>query len=208
MTTEVPKPRHDPIRLGVLVSGGGTTLVNLSEKIAAGELRAELAVAICSNRSAYDKLSARGLGLPVHLVSRKDHADTAGFSEAIFKILREADVDLACLAGFLSLLSIPDDFNYRVLNIHPALLPAFGGKGMFGHHVHEAVVASGCKTSGCTVHFADQTYDTGQVLVQRSCPVLPDDTPDTLAARVFQQECLAYPEAIRLIAQGLVELEG
>ncbi len=208
MPNDVPKPRHKPIRLAVLVSGGGTTLVNLAEKIAAGDLHAELAVCICSNQAAYDKLTAKRLDLPVHVVSRKDHADTASFSAAVFKIIHNADVDLVCLAGFLCLLSIPDTFNRRVLNIHPALLPAFGGKGMFGHHVHEAVIANGCKVSGCTVHFADQTYDTGPILVQRTCPVLEDDTPDTLAARVFAEECLAYPEAIRLIAAGGLTIEG
>lgn len=208
MPIEVPEPRHDPIRLGVLASGGGTTLVNLAEKIGAGELNAELAVAVCSNPSAYDKLNAKRLDLPVHLVSRKDHNDTASFSDTIFRIVRDADVDLVCLAGFLCLLSIPDDYNHRVLNIHPALLPAFGGKGMFGHHVHEAVIAHGCRVSGCTVHFADQTYDTGPILVQRACPVFSDDTPDSLAARVFEQECEAYPEAIRLIASGGLAIDG
>lgn len=208
MPIPVPSPQHKPIRLAVLLSGGGTTLANLTDKIGAGELEAEVAVAICSNQTAYDKITARDLGIPTHMVARKDHADTAAFSQAVFGIIREADVDLVCLAGFLCLLSIPDDFAYRVLNIHPALLPAFGGKGMYGHHVHEAVIQTGCKVSGCTVHFADQTYDTGPILVQRTCPVQPDDTPDTLAARVFEQECLAYPEAIRLLATGAMAVDG
>jgi phosphoribosylglycinamide formyltransferase 1 len=208
MPTLVPSPRHKPIRLAVLLSGGGTTLANLTGKIGAGELEAEVAVALCSNPGAYEKLSARNLGVPTHLVARKDHADTAAFSQTVFGIIRDADVDLICLAGFLCLLSIPDDFACRVLNIHPALLPAFGGKGMYGHHVHEAVLEAGCKVSGCTVHFADATYDTGPILVQRACPVRPDDTPDTLASRVFEQECLAYPEAIRMIAKGRVVIEG
>jgi len=203
MTFDVPKPRHQPIRLAVLISGGGTTLSNLAQKIACGELDAELALALCSNSASHDKLQALALGLPTHLVSRKDHESTAGFSSAVFAHLRDADVDLVCLAGFLSLLHIPDDFANRVLNIHPALLPAFGGKGMFGRHVHEAVIKAGCQTSGCTVHFADQTYDTGRILVQRTCPVLPNDTPDTLAARVFEQECLAYPRAIQRYASGI-----
>ncbi|MEZ6191315.1 MAG: phosphoribosylglycinamide formyltransferase [Phycisphaerales bacterium] len=206
MPTDVPKPRHHPARLAVLVSGGGTTVANLAEKIASGDLEAELTVAICSNPASHEKLNARNLGIPVHLIARKDHTDTAAFSQAVFKIIRDADVDLVCLAGFLCLLQIPDDFAYRVLNIHPALLPAFGGKGMYGHHVHEAVLKHGCKVSGCTVHFADQTYDTGPILVQRACAVLPGDTPDTLAARVFAQECLAYPEAIRLLIAGEVTI--
>ena len=208
MMIDVPKPRHEPTRLAVLVSGGGTTLANLAQQIGSGELDAELAVAVCSNQSAFDKLSAQGLGLPVHLVSRKDHADTAAFSQAVFNLINDADVDLVCLAGFLCLLSIPDEFTFRVLNIHPALLPAFGGKGMFGRHVHEAVLAAGCKVSGCTVHFADQTYDTGPILVQRCCPVLDDDTPDSLAARVFEQECLAYPEAIARVCTGRLRIDG
>lgn len=202
MPTELPRPRHDPIRLAVLLSGGGTTLANLVSQIEAGGLKAEVAVAICSNEKAHEKLLSRDLGVTAHLVRRKAYGDTAGFSEAVFKIIDDADADLVCLAGFLSLLDIPDRYAYRVLNIHPALLPAFGGQGMFGRHVHEAVLRAGCKVSGCTVHFADQTYDTGPILVQRTCPVLPDDTPDSLAARVFEQECQAYPEAIRLITQG------
>ncbi len=208
MPITVPNPRHDPIRLAVLLSGGGTTLANLTGKIAAGELNAEVAVAISSNQKAYDKLTARGLGVTAHLIARKAYDDTAGFSEAVFQIIDDTDVDLVCLAGFLSLLNIPDTYAYRVLNIHPALLPAFGGKGMYGHHVHEAVLQAGCKVSGCTVHFADQTYDTGPILVQRTCPVRPDDTSDTLAARVFEQECLAYPEAISLFAKGPITIDG
>lgn len=204
----VPTPRHQPLRLAVLLSGGGTTLANLAAKIDAGELDAELAVAISSNTAAFERLEARNLPVPAHLLTRKAFSDTAAFSQAVFNVIRDADVDLVCLAGFLCLLSIPDDYAWRVLNIHPALLPAFGGKGMYGHHVHEAVLAAGCKVSGCTVHFADQTYDTGPILVQRTCPVEADDTPDTLAARVFEQECLAYPEAIRLIAQGKVTIDG
>ncbi|MCI0703467.1 MAG: phosphoribosylglycinamide formyltransferase, partial [Planctomycetia bacterium] len=116
--------------------------------------------------------------------------------------------DLVCFAGWLHLLPIAPDFHHKVLNIHPALLPAFGGKGMYGHHVHEAVLNYGAKVSGCTVHFADDTYDTGPILVQRAVPVKEEDTPDTLAARVFAAECEAYPEAIRLIAEGRVTVQG
>jgi phosphoribosylglycinamide formyltransferase 1 len=113
---------------------------------------------------------------------------------------------LALMAGFLSLWEIPQDWRGRVMNIHPALLPKFGGQGMHGEHVHAAVLAAGEKESGCTVHFADNTYDTGPIIVQRRVPVLPGDTPDTLAARVFEQECLAYPEAIRMYARGEARL--
>jgi phosphoribosylglycinamide formyltransferase-1 len=122
--------------------------------------------------------------------------------------VRSFTPDLVCLAGWLHLLPIPDDFRHRVLNIHPSLLPAFGGKGMYGRRVHEAVLAYGAKVSGCTVHFADDTYDTGPVLVQKCVPVLAGDDPDALAARVFAAECEAYPEAVGLVASGRVRVEG
>ena len=112
------------------------------------------------------------------------------------------------LAGFMCLIRIPDGFLGRVMNIHPALIPAFCGKGYYGHHVHEAVLEYGAKVSGCTVHFADNVYDHGPVIVQKTVPVLDGDTPDSLAARVFGKECEAYPEAIRLFGEGRLQIEG
>ena len=112
------------------------------------------------------------------------------------------------MGGFLKRITIPEDFAHRVVNIHPALIPAFCGDGFYGHRVHEAVLEYGAKLSGCTVHFADNQYDHGPVILQRAVPVLDDDTPDTLAARVFAAECAAYPEAIGLIAAGRVAVEG
>jgi folate-dependent phosphoribosylglycinamide formyltransferase PurN len=142
------------------------------------------------------------------VIERRAFGDVAGFSRAIFDTLRAAQVDLVTLAGFLSLIEIPDDFLGRVMNIHPALIPAFCGHGFYGHHVHEAVLARGCKLSGCTVHFADNHYDQGPIILQQAVPVLDADTPDTLAARVFEAECQAYPEAIRLFAAGRLEIHG
>ncbi|HXE55363.1 MAG TPA: formyltransferase family protein, partial [Tepidisphaeraceae bacterium] len=106
------------------------------------------------------------------------------------------------------LLDLPQNYAGRVMNIHPALLPSFGGRGLYGRRVHEAVINHGCKVSGCTVHFVDGTYDTGPIIVQRCCPVREDDTPETLAHRVFEEEKIAYPEAIRLFQQGLLKLDG
>src|SRR5262249_1110183 len=126
------------------------------------------------------------------------------FGRRIFDLVRQSGADLVCMAGFLQLLPIPDDFRGRVMNIHPALLPAFGGKGMCGRRVHEAVLSAGEKGSGCTVHFAGREYDHGPIIVQRTVPVLEGDTPETLAARVFEQECEAYPEAIRMVAEGRI----
>lgn len=197
-----------PIRLAVLLSGGGTTMQNLAERIATGELNATITTVISSTDQADGLGRARRLQLPTTVVTRKDYDNPDQFSERVFSLIRAAQVDLVCLAGFLNLLVIPDDFAQRVVNIHPALLPSFGGKGMYGRRVHEAVLEAGCKVSGCTVHFCDQSYDTGAIIVQRACPVLEDDTAASLAKRVFMQECIAYPEAIRLIAAGRVRVLG
>lgn len=201
-------PKLDrPIRLGVLISGGGTTLVNFLKKIKAGELNAEIAVVIASREGVAGIERAREAGLPCEVIARKTFDSVENFSSAIFDRCRAAQVDLVTLAGFLSLIRIPPDFERRVLNIHPALIPAFCGQGFHGHHVHEAVLARGVKLSGCTVHFADNEYDHGPIIVQRAVPVLEGDTPDTLAARVFEAECDAYPEAIRLFAEGRLSVE-
>jgi len=202
----VPLIKHVPARLAVLISGGGTTLQNLAEKCKSGHLPAQIAVAIASNTMAVEKAKEKNPDINVKLINRKDFNTPSEFSDVVFGVIRDSDIDLVCLAGFLCLLDIPDDFVGRILNIHPALLPAFGGKGMYGHHVHEAVLAHGCKVSGCTVHFADQTYDTGPIILQRSCPVHEDDTPEILAERVFTEECKAYPEAIKLICEGRVRI--
>ncbi|MEX0775249.1 MAG: phosphoribosylglycinamide formyltransferase [Phycisphaeraceae bacterium] len=196
------------LRLAVLLSGGGRTLENIAQAIDRGELDARIVAVISSKADAYGVIRAKNLGLPVHVVVRKDYPSPQMFSEPIWTILREAGADLVCLCGFLSLITIPDEYAQRMLNIHPALLPAFGGKGMYGHHVHEAVLAAGCKVSGCTVHFCDQQYDTGPIIVQRACPVRENDTAETLADRVFDEECRAYVHAIRLIQQGRVVIEG
>jgi formyltetrahydrofolate-dependent phosphoribosylglycinamide formyltransferase len=195
------------LKLAVLISGGGTTMVNLAERCADGRLDATVGLVVASNDKASGIARAKSLGLPCEVIRRRGYSDAAGYSEQVFARLREAKCDLVCLAGFLSLLVIPDDFQGRVLNIHPSLLPAFGGQGMHGRHVHEAVLAAGCKVSGCTVHLADNTYDTGPILLQRTCPVLPGDDAAALAARVFEQECEAYPEAINAFAARRVQVE-
>ncbi len=194
-------PPAPPLRLAVLLSGGGTTMLNLADRIDAGSLPATIVLVLASNAHATGIAKARARNLPARTIIRKDYPDPAAFSADVFAAIRAADATHVCLAGFLSLLVIPDDYAGRVLNIHPSLLPAYGGKGMHGHHVHAAVLAAGETQSGCTVHFADNTYDTGPILLQRSCPVLTDDTPESLAARVFAQECEAYPAALRLLAE-------
>lgn len=196
-----------PIRLGVLISGGGTTLVNFHRQIAEGRLQATIPLVIASRRCGGVERAAAA-GLRCEIIRPRDFSSVEQFSEMVFQTCREAQVQLVVLSGFLSLLNIPDDFRDRVMNIHPSLIPAFCGSGFFGHHVHEAAIQRGVKFSGCTVHFVDQEYDHGPIILQRVVPVQEDDTPDSLAARVFSAECEAYPEAIRLFAAGRLQWEG
>jgi formyltetrahydrofolate-dependent phosphoribosylglycinamide formyltransferase len=202
----VAKP--SPPNLAVLLSGSGTTLQNLIEQVSTKKLEARINLVIGSRLGLLGVERAQRANLPTHVVARKQFADVGSFSKRVFDLIDSSNVDLICLAGWLCLLDIPKKWEGRMMNIHPALLPSFGGKGMYGHYVHEAVLAAGCKLSGCSVHFVDGTYDTGPIILQRACPVLEDDTPDTLAARVFEQEKIAYPEAIRLFAEGRLKIEG
>jgi phosphoribosylglycinamide formyltransferase-1 len=198
----------NPLRIAVLLSGGGRTLQNFIDRRAAGDLPVEIPLVIASRAGLGGTERAKAAGLPAVVADRREFPNLQAFSDHVFTLCDEAKVDLICLAGWLSLLQIPDRYNNRMLNVHPALLPSFGGKGMYGHHVHQAVIDHGCKVSGCTVHFCDNTYDTGPIVLQRTCPVLDDDTADTLAARVFEQESIAYPEAIRLYARRRLQIEG
>jgi formyltetrahydrofolate-dependent phosphoribosylglycinamide formyltransferase len=197
-----------PSRLAVLLSGNGTTLQNLLDRCADGRLRAEVVLVVANRPDAFGLERARRAGVPAAVVDRADCDSRDEFGRRIFDLCRQHKVDLVCLGGFLQLLPIPDDFAGRVMNIHPALIPAFCGKGFYGHRVHEAALAAGVKVSGCTVHFADNVYDHGPIILQRVVPVLDDDTPDDLAARIFAQECEAYPEAVRLFAEGRLHVEG
>jgi phosphoribosylglycinamide formyltransferase-1 len=183
--------------IAVFLSGGGTTLQNLVDRIADGSLPARIAQVVSSRPHAYGVERARAAGLPVEIVQRKSFSTVETFSERNFEICRKVGAKLVCLAGYLQLLRIPEDYRSRVINIHPALLPAFGGKGMYGHFVHEAVLRARAKTSGCTVHFVDDQYDHGPIVGRREVEVRADDTPETLAARVFEAECELYPEMIR-----------
>jgi phosphoribosylglycinamide formyltransferase-1 len=192
----------------VLLSGSGTTLQNLLDRQAAGTLGALVACVVSSKSEAFGLERARRAGVPAFVVDRKQCASRAEFSTHILEHCRAAKVDLVCLAGFLCLLDIPPDFAGRVMNIHPALLPAFGGKGYHGLKVHQAALEAGVKVSGCTVHFADNEYDHGPIILQRVVAVEDDDTPENLQGRVFAQECEAYPEAIGLFAEGRLQIEG
>jgi formyltetrahydrofolate-dependent phosphoribosylglycinamide formyltransferase len=199
---------RQPLPIAVLLSGTGRSLQNLLDRIADGRLPARVVLALSNRPEAYGLKRARLAGVPTAVVERLSFADREGFSAAVFDQCRQAGAELVCMAGFLQLLRIPEDFAGRVMNIHPALLPAFGGQGMYGRHVHQAVLEYGAKLSGCTVHFADNDYDHGPVILQRAVEVRDDDTPDILAERIFAAECEAYPEAIRLFAEGKLQLNG
>lgn len=192
------------LRLGVLLSGGGRTLENLVQKAASGDLPAEVAVVVSSHADAFGLERARRHGLPHHLVDYREAGEE--ISGRIVGLLDAAGVELVAMAGFIRRFQAPTRYQGRVMNIHPALLPAFGGRGFYGDRVHRAVIAAGATTSGCTVHFVDEEYDHGPIILQRVVPVHPGDTPLTLAERVFAEERLAYPEAIALFAAGRLEV--
>lgn len=191
----------NPVRLGVLLSGSGRTLQNLIDRIQDRSLHAKIEVVISSHPGVKGLERARAKKIPAVTVDYKKFADDKAFSGAVTRELDKHPVDLVIMAGFIRRYLFPSKFEGRVLNIHPALLPDFGGKGMYGHHVHEAVLKEKRKESGCTVHLADLNYDKGPILLQKRVPVLPGDTAETLAERVFQAECEAYPEAIRRMAE-------
>jgi folate-dependent phosphoribosylglycinamide formyltransferase PurN len=178
-----------------MLSGSGRTLLNLVDAIQGGRLGASVGLVIAS-RETIGAERARAAGLPVEIIPGVIPAERLG------ALLREHRIDWVVLAGYLKLVNIPREYRGRVVNIHPALLPSFGGPGMFGNRVHEAVLQSGATESGCTVHLCDEVYDRGQILLQKRCPVQPGDTVETLAKRVFALECEAYPEALERLIRG------
>jgi phosphoribosylglycinamide formyltransferase-1 len=194
--------------IAVLISGAGTTLRNLIVKKADSALPIDIRLVISSRSRAGGLEHARAAGISTLVVSKTKSRSPEEFSRAVFDPCRDAQVKLVVMGGFLEHVLIPADFENRVMNIHPALIPAFCGKGYYGSKVHEAVLSYGAKISGCTVHFVDNEYDHGPIILQRAVPVRDDDTPDTLAARVFEAECEAYPEALRMIAAGEIEVVG
>jgi phosphoribosylglycinamide formyltransferase 1 len=196
-----------PIRLAVCVSGEGTTLQNLIDRIKARRLRAQIVQVVAGRPRIGAIARAEAARLPLALANYNARTRKE-FSASVFDPIRHAKADLVILGGFLALLQIPRDYKRRVINIHPALIPAFCGKGFYGSKVHEAALAMGVKVSGCTVHFADDTYDTGPIIHQRVVPVLEGDTVETLGTRVFKEECEALPEVISLYAEGRLRQEG
>jgi phosphoribosylglycinamide formyltransferase-1 len=197
------------LRIGVLASGGGTNLQALIDSCERGEIDGDIAVVISNvpKAGALERAQRHGIDtfcFPSDGVSREDHeAD-------IVECLEQHQVDLVCLAGYLRVLTpvMIDKFPGRIINTHPALLPSFGGKGMHGLNVHRAVLQYGCKVSGCTIHVVTLDVDGGPIVMQKSVPVLEDDTPETLQERVLKEEHKLYPRAVQLFAQGRIRLDG
>lgn len=194
-----------PLPVAVLLSGSGRSLENLLAKIGGGEVPVTVAAVVASRGDVRGVGVARAAGLPCAVVRRRDHPDAEAHNAAINAWLAPFAPRMVVLAGYLCFYQAPAWLDGPVLNIHPALLPRHGGRGMWGHHVHESVLAAGDRESGCTVHRVSNVYDAGEILAQRRVPVLPGDTPDTLAARVFAAECDLYPRIIAEQARLLLD---
>ncbi|MCA9230329.1 MAG: phosphoribosylglycinamide formyltransferase [Planctomycetales bacterium] len=200
--------KRQPLRIAVLISGGGRTLKNLIALAAEGKLPVDIRLVISSSAKAGGLEHAREAEIPTAVFARRAYASDQDYGAAVFAACRTAEVDYVVLAGFLKLIPVPTDFEGRVVNIHPSLIPSFCGHGMYGHHVHQAVLDYGAKITGCTVHFVDNEYDAGPIIWQQPAPVFEDDTADSLAERVFEVELEAYPHVLRLLAAGKLRLEG
>ncbi len=197
---------YRPLRLAVLISGAGSTLANLIQRIGDGRLRGvEIRLVISSRRQVRGVEIAREAGVTVEAIRPIDFGDEEAFSEAITAAIDRAEVELVVMAGFMRFWRLPARYEGRVLNVHPALLPRFGGKGMHGEHVHATVLAAGERESGCTVHLVDLEYDHGPIVAQRRVPVLAGDTVESLAQRVQAAERELYPEVIQGVAEHGVE---
>lgn len=202
------RPAVKPLRVAVLISGSGRTLKNFIDLAAEGSLPLDIRLAISSTSQASGLQHAADAGIATQVFDRRDVASDADYGDAIFNACRAAEVDYVLMAGFLKLVPVPEDFVGRVINIHPSLIPAFCGHGMYGNRVHQAVLDYGAKLTGCTIHFVDNEYDAGPIIWQQPVPVFDDDTADSLAQRVFEAEKEAYPHVLNLLAAGKIKLDG
>lgn len=195
-----------PLSIVVLISGGGTTLNNLLTYYDNGQLPVRFVGVVSSNRQAKGLQYAQQRQIDHQVLRRRDFSSPEAHRDAVFDFCRRQQADLVVMGGYLEHLLIPKDYEHRVINIHPSLIPAFCGQGFYGRRVHQAVLDFGAKISGCTVHYVDNQYDHGPIIAQLACPVLDDDTAETLAARVFQLECQLLPLCITAIAEGKIQV--
>ena len=198
------------IRIAVFVSGSGTNLQALIDGCAEGRIKGRIILVLASRAGVPSIGIAGAAGIPVAVVERNMYKSEVEFGRAIIGVLSPLPVDLICLAGFM--VKVPDSvverYRGRIINIHPALLPSFGGKGMFGMDVHRAVIESGAKVSGCTVHYVDDIYDHGEIIQQQEVPVKEGDTPESLAARVLEQEHKLFPDVAARMAELIISASG
>ena len=194
-------------KIAVLVSGGGSNMQSIVDSTKTGVLKglAKVVLVVSNNACAYALERAEKEKIKTACFDRKYYSDDQSYNNDILKAVESSQADIICLAGYMRMVgkNIIDSYPGKILNIHPALLPKYGGKGMYGHHVHEAVVKAGEKKSGATVHFADENYDTGGIIIQQEVDVLAGDTPDALAKRVLEVEHKIYPEAIKKLIERL-----
>ena len=195
----VPTDSRSPLPVAVFLSGGGRTLANLLRSRDEDGLPIDVRLVISSSEKARGLSIAQDAGVETLVIQQREFANPDDYREAMFDPCRRVGAEVVVMAGFLKHVLIPADFQGRVINIHPSLLPAFGGPGMYGQRVHQAAIDRGVQFSGCTVHLVDNHYDNGPILLQRICEVAPSDTAETLAAKVFELECDALPAALRQI---------
>lgn len=193
------------LKLGVLISGSGSNLQSIIDHIEKGTLRAEIKIVVSNNAGAFGLTRAQKHGIPCAVLNHRDFSSREDFDRELIRILHDAGIDLIVLAGFMRILSkaFLRTFENKIINIHPALLPAFPGT-----HVQQMAIDYGVKFSGCTVHFVDEGVDTGPIIIQAVVPVHPGDTADTLAARILKEEHKIYPQAIRYFAEGRIVKNG
>jgi phosphoribosylglycinamide formyltransferase-1 len=195
-----------PLKIAVLISGGGTTLKNLIDRGHVENLPIDIRLVISSKSTAAGLQFAAEASIPATTMRRRDHESAEFYRDAVFHEVRQSGAEYVVMGGFLQHLLIAPDFKNRVINIHPSLIPSFCGHGMYGLKVHQAAIDYGVKISGCTVHFVDDHFDHGPVILQRSCPVLDNDTAESLQQRVFQLECEALPDSLRLLQAGRIQV--
>ncbi len=197
--------------IAILVSGAGrgSNMKNIIEACKDNYVKGKVQVVIGIKESPAI-LIAKEFGVKTLLINPKDYACDLDYQNAIYDCIKENNIDLICLAGYMKLLGgkVLSEYENRIMNVHPALIPMFYGKGMYGHHIHEAAIKRGVKVSGCTVHFVDKNYDTGPIILQTVVYVEPDDTPETLAARILPNEHKTYKEAVRLFCEGKLSVRN
>lgn len=197
------------VKIGALVSGGGTNLQAILDAIDKGGINAEVRAVVSSKEGAYALERAKAKGIENTVIRKKDFENAGDYEKALAKYFEDRDIDLIVLAGFMVILG-PDfinEFENRIMNIHPALIPSFCGEGYYGLHVHEAALKAGVKVTGATVHFVTAECDAGPIILQKAVDVMDDDTPETLQRRVMEQaEWVIYPEAVKLFAEGRLEI--